>query len=170
MVEAGEKQKQTAAKLKSAGGKLRSGAVYLNSDGQIVAAIKGLKTGATAIRVVLGPVVSALNFVEQTLNGITVPTISTSTTKIMNVNVITGIQIGSTKPLQTVGAKVGQIGEKVDGVRTQLDSMADQLGQLESNMPKIKNEIVQAADDIEASCNSMTEMGDKMIDAGKKMS
>src|SRR5882762_7482137 len=125
MIAAGQKEATTGGKLQQAAVKLRASGDLLKTGGRIQTSINSVRDGLQSIRSLLGPVVTALQFIVNTLNGITVPTITPQFTTINfpvigRIRFVTGITIGSAKPFTTIATRVDTVRANVATIRDTL--------------------------------------------------
>jgi hypothetical protein len=169
LIVAGEKQKETAGKLKVASTKLRDLSTVLNPTGHVVQNLRLFRNAVGVVRLLLMKIRNQLRLFEEGLASIKVPYISFSTTKIGSVTVITNMSINETRPFLPISAKIAEVAEDLSNMREGLWTLYSGLDALDQRMPHIQNELVQGADALESASNSMTIVGEKMIEAGKKL-
>ena len=108
LIVVGQKQVATGGKLQTAAGQLHAFGKQLDPGKQIDTSLGSVRTGVTSIRTLLGPVVTALQFIVNTLNGIRVPTLTPVTRSINfpvigRVRFLTGLTMGSARPFYRGG-------------------------------------------------------------------
>lgn len=170
LIQAGQKQKQTAGRIQSASKRVRFFANNLNSNHRLVKTTEAMRTGLTAIRNILSPVQTTLNSVHDALDGIKVPKIEFSTTNIPtpvgSIRVVTGITIDNTKPFLTAAGFFGNMADQVSDLRGSLQEMKTSLTELLDYVPQMREGLRNFADDLQDAADNLDATGDALIEAG----
>ena len=171
LVVAGQKQKATAGRMRSASKRVRFFANNLNSNHRLIKTLEAMRTGLTAIRNILSPFQTALTSVHDALDNIKVPKIEFNTTTILGgITVVTGISIDHTKPFLTTANFFGTMAEQVSDLRTSLQEMKTSLTELLDHVPQMREDLRNGADDLAEAADNLDATGDALIDAGNAMS
>lgn len=171
LTQAGDAGALTGKKLITASVSTRAIAQALAADGKVVPGLQSVETGTRSTRTILGLVVSPLRAIATALRSITVPTISAQTTSVNfpvigRVRFVTGVSLGSVRPLVAVANSVTSVADNLDNVRAALLTMANAIRDLVKAMPDIRNSLVANADDMKAAGTGMVDSGQALRDAG----
>lgn len=166
LIQAGQKQKQTAGRIQSASKRVRFFANNLNSNHRLVKTTEAMRTGLTAIRNILSPIQSAFTSVHDALDDIKVPKIEFSTANVAGVSVVTGITIDSTKPFRTTANFFATMAEQVSDLRGSLLEMKTSLTELLDHVPQMREGLRNFADDLQEAADNLNATGDALIEAG----
>jgi hypothetical protein len=172
LVAIGKKHEATGTRLVGASDQLRAVAVRLENGQQVEQSLQSIRTGATSIRNLLAPVATALQFIVNALNGITVPTITQQTRVINfpgigNVTFVTGLTIGSTTPFTATATRVNTILTNVNSIRDTLTTIANGARDIRSELPHVRTAIMRGADDVEQGGKDLSAGAVRMIKAGQ---
>ena len=175
LVDSGKQQTAMGTKLAGTSTQMRNVAKRLKAGGQIDQSLASIRTGTNSIRLLLGPVVTALQHVANALNAVTVPTVSRQTRTVNipaigNITVVTGVTIGSTKPLAAAATRVTTIRDQVNDIRDMLATIRDGVGDVRAELPAVRGEINKTADEVKLAGANVTASGKAMIKAGTLIS
>jgi hypothetical protein len=171
MVVAGQKQIATGGKLKEGAVQLREFGDSLAPGEQIHTSMGSIRDGATSIRSLLAPVVTALQFIVTALNGIRIPTVTPQTRNINfpvigQVRFVTGITIGSTNPFAAIATRVETVRANFANIRDALNTIANDLRDLRNQLPDIRTNLVGTADDMDSGGTDLIASGQALRTAG----
>ena len=172
LVVSGNQQIATARRLKDASSRVRAAGEHLKSGEKIDKSLDSVRAGTQAIHRLMGPIVTALRFVVNALNAVTVPTVSAQTRTVSfpvvgNVTFVTGITIGSARPLQAVATRIDDIRNNVVDIREMIASIRDATVDLRKELPKIRADMSKGADFVADAGEGVRESGATMVKAGK---
>lgn len=166
---AGEKQKQTASRLRSAAKRVHSFGVRLNSNHRLVKTAVALRTGLHSVRIILSPVYTALDSIHDALDSIKVPKVEFTKGSVMGISVVTGISVESTKPFNATANYFATLATKVEELRGSLQEMETSLTELIDHVPQMKQGILNGAEDLYDAAENLDATGDALIDASKSV-
>jgi len=171
MIVAGQKQKSTGAKLTKAAGQLREFAKVLRAGEQLDTSLGSIRTGVRSTRTLLGPVVTALQFIVNALNGVRIPTITPQTRRIGfpvigRVRFVTGITIGSTRPFTSVATRVNTVRGNIANIRAALNAIANGLRDVRNELPQIRSNVLNTANEMDRGATDLIAAGDAIEVAG----
>ncbi len=174
MVVAGQKQIATGGKLKEGADQLRDFGDALATGEQIHTSMGSIRDGATSIRSLLAPVVTALQFIVNALNGIRIPTISRKTESfdfpvVGRLTLVTGVTIGSTSPFASIATRVETVRVNFANIRDALLTIADDLRDLRNELPAIRTKLRGTADEMEGGGTDLILSGKAMQTAGRAL-
>ena len=171
LIVVGKKQVDTGGKVKKAAVKLRDIGRALAAGAQIDTSLGSIRTGVRSIRNLLGPVVTALQFIVNTLNGIRIPTI-TPTTRVINfpvigqVRFVTGITIGSVRPFTGIAGRVNTVRTNFVNVRAALNTVAGDLRAMRNQLPNFRRDLLSTADEMDSGGTDLIDLGNELQTAG----
>ena len=171
LIVAGQKQKSTAAKLTKAAGQLREFAKVLKAGEQLDTSLGSIRTGVRSTRTLLGPVVTALQFIVNALNSVRIPTITPQTRRINfpvigRVRFVTGIRIGTTRPFTSIATRVNTVRGNIANIRAALNAIANGLRDVRKDLPQIRSNVLNTAKEMDSGSKDLVAAGDAMEMAG----
>jgi len=174
MIVAGQKQKSTGAKLAKAAGQLREFSKVLKAGEQLDTSLGSIRTGVRSTRTLLGPVVTALQFIVNALNGVRIPTITPQTRSINfpvigRVRFVTGITIGSTRPFTSMATRVNTVRANIANIRAALNAIANGLRDVRNELPQIRSNVLNTANEMDRGATDLIAAGDAMEVAGTQL-
>lgn len=175
LITVGTKQKAIGKNLKAAAIRVATLAEVFNANGKLSGGLATVRSSVTTLRNYLGPVATALNFIANTLNGISIPTVSPRTTSINipgigNITVVTGVSVGRTEPFTGIGTRVNAILTNVNNARDTLAEIAEAVREFRGEFPTIKQELSGTANTLNQGGTEMETAGGSMITAGTLLS
>ena len=173
LITTGTNLENTGNKLIDASGKFRSLSSNFSVNSPMLQALNFIKSGCSTIRTALLPIENGLNFTQTTLNSIQVPTIrfSTQTLDIVGIKFtfVSGINLGSARPFQTIATRIKAMADKVGEIRTALSNMVTNLNNLIISFPQIRTEIINGSTDLADTGASLLATGASIKQAGTLM-
>jgi hypothetical protein len=174
MIVVGRKQKSTGAKLTKAASQLREFSKALKAGAQLDTSLGSIRTGVRSTRTLLGPVVTALQFIVNTLNGIRIPTITAQTRRINfpvigRVRFVTGFTTGSTRPFTSMATRVSTVRTNIVNIRAALDAIADGLREVRNELPQVRSTVLNTAKEMDSGATDLIAAGDAMELAGTQL-
>jgi hypothetical protein len=171
MIVSGKKQIATGGKLKEGAVQLRDFGGSLAAGEKIDTSMGSIRDGASSIRSLLAPVVTALQFIVTALNGIRIPTVTPQTQNINfpvigQVRFVTGITVGSTNPFASIATRVETVRANFADIREALNTIANDLRDLRKQLPDIRTNLVGTADDMDSGGTDLIASGKALQTAG----
>lgn len=173
LITTGTNLENTGNRLLDASNKFRSLSNNFSVNSPMIQALNFIRSGCSGIRSALLPIENGLTFTHTTLNAIVVPTIrfSTQTLDIVGIRFtfVSGINLGSVRPFQTIATRIRAMAERVGEIRTTLSAMVTNLNDLINSFPEIRIEIMNGSADLTATGNSLISTGASITQAGNLM-
>ncbi|MCX6140823.1 MAG: hypothetical protein NTX15_08355 [Candidatus Kapabacteria bacterium] len=149
LVSVGDKQVSTGKNLESVAKELQSVAGALGERG-LATSLTSVETGTRSTRELMLPIVSLLRSVATGLDGVRTPTVDFSRSSfdipvIGKVQLVTGITVGSTRPLRDIAKNIKDTAENINNVAKALKVIADGVRDTQKQLPVVKANLLNSA-------------------------
>ncbi len=171
LVAVGDKQTTTGKNLEKIAKELRLTAGSLGDPKGVTASLTSVETGTRSTRDLLLPVVTLLKSIASGLDAIKVPTVDFNRSTfdipvIGKVQLVTGITVGSTRPLRDIATKFKETAENINNVAKALKTIADGVRDAQIQMPKVQANLLTSAAAVEQGGKDLQLSGTLIKEAG----
>lgn len=170
LVTVGQNEQSIGDKVIRASARIEQLSASFKPDGQFSNSLAEIRSGVATIAGYLGPVASALTFIVNGLNGISIPVVRFTTSNIPgivgNVTFVTGITVDSTKPFSSIAARVNTVLANVNATIKTLNDIAAGIQNFRNEFPDIQAQLAETSRDLQQGGTEMTGAGVAMEKAG----
>ena len=171
LIQIGNKEIATSKKIRAAAISLAQVSEQLKAGGKVDKSMISIEAGTRSTRDLMTPVASALHFVANKLDDITVPHLDISTRRINfpvvgRVTFVTGVSISSRHPFRDIADKITEVADDIDNVAKALKSIADGLKDLNKQLPDIRKSLRRTSLDSQDAADNLNDAGTLMVATG----
>jgi hypothetical protein len=171
LIQIGNKEIATSKKLRSAAISLAQVSELSKANGKVDTSMVSIEAGTRSTRDLMTPVASALHFVANKLDDITVPHIDINTRRINfpvvgRVTFVTSVSVNSKHPFHNIAGKITDVADDIDNVAKALKSIADGLKDLNKQLPDFKKNLRQGSLDGQDAAANLNDAGTLMVTTG----